>query len=171
MPIVRTSPYKSVQVRTSPYSLARTLCIAQCALPARGNALCFLENAQHMAHGGKPHFSPRVPPFRPVCCMEACGTQCGFFKLEALASSPPRAVRRRLSARWRHGAAAMWSAVGLAPSRASGRLAGHIAQSRYCGQGNTDEYGLIRTDTDLLRRRLRRASSTWRSVCHALRNF
>ena len=26
-------PYKSVQVRTSPYSLARTLCLAQCALP------------------------------------------------------------------------------------------------------------------------------------------
>ena len=27
-------PYKSVQVRTSPYSLARTLCPAQCAFPA-----------------------------------------------------------------------------------------------------------------------------------------
>ena len=34
VPLVRTSPYKSVQVRTSPYSLARTLCPAQCALPA-----------------------------------------------------------------------------------------------------------------------------------------
>ena len=97
--------------------LAPTLCIAQCALPARGNALCSLENAQHMEHGGKPYFSPRVPPFRPVCCRKACGTQCGFFKLEALAPSPPAVGR--LSARWRHGAAAMWSAVGLAPSRAS----------------------------------------------------
>ena len=53
-------PYKSVQVRTSPYSLAPTLCIAQCALPARGNTLYSLEKAMHMAHGGKPHFSPRV---------------------------------------------------------------------------------------------------------------
>ena len=58
-------PYKSVQVRTSPYSLAPTLCIAQCALPAGGNVLCFFLDAMHMAHGGKPYFSPRVPPFRP----------------------------------------------------------------------------------------------------------
>ena len=134
-------PYKSVQVRTSPYSLARALCPAQSALPAnrthspvlskfqsawhtgchrpftvfpvfavfmvsllppcalrnvpcqssggsrarqgdsrplrsgtfaaasqRECALLFL-NAMHMAHGGKPHFSPRVPPFRP-CVVE-----------------------------------------------------------------------------------------------------
>ena len=27
-------------------------------------------------------------------------------------------------------------------------LAGRIAQSRYCGHGNTDFYGLIRTFTD-----------------------
>ena len=47
--------------------------------------------------GGKPYFSPRVPPCRPACCMEACGTQCGFFKLEALAPSPPAVGR--LSAR------------------------------------------------------------------------
>ena len=24
----------------------------------------------------------------------------------------------------------------------------HIVQSRYCGQGNTDLYGLVRTNTD-----------------------
>ena len=37
----------------------------QCTLPTSGNELCFLENAKHMEHGGKPYFSPRVPPFRP----------------------------------------------------------------------------------------------------------
>ena len=55
----------SVQVRTSPYSLARTLCIAQCALPAAGNTLCFLVNAMHMEHGGNLTFPPVYPPFAP----------------------------------------------------------------------------------------------------------
>ena len=45
-------------------------------------------------------------------------------------------------------AAPKWSAVALTGSRASGRLAEHIAQCTGCGQGNTDLYGLVRTDTD-----------------------
>ena len=111
---------------TSPTFFVPTLCIAQCALPAGGNALCSLVDAMHMAHGGEPHFSPRVPPFRPCVVERPAARYAASLRLEALASSPPRAVRRRLSARWRHGAAAMWSAVGLAPSRASClRLARH----------------------------------------------
>ncbi|MBQ4336941.1 MAG: hypothetical protein IJC34_07095, partial [Lentisphaeria bacterium] len=46
---------------TSPTFFVRSIGIAQCALPARGNALCFFLDAMHMEHGGKPHFSPRVP--------------------------------------------------------------------------------------------------------------
>ena len=38
--------------------------------------------------------------------------------------------------------------VGLAGSQASGRLAEHFAQGTGCGQGNTDLYGLVRTDTE-----------------------
>ena len=49
-----------------------------------------------MAHGGNLTFPP-CTPFSPVCCIEACGTLCGFFKLEALAPSP--AAVGRLSAR------------------------------------------------------------------------
>ena len=94
---VRTSPYKSVQVRTSPYSLARTLCLAQCALPAKGNALCFFLKAMHMAHGGKPHFSPRVPPFRPCAVWRPAARNAASLRLEALAPSP--AAVGRLSAR------------------------------------------------------------------------
>ena len=62
-----------------------------------GMCFAFFGRHAHGARGGKPYFSPRVPPFRPACCMEACGTQCGFFKLEALAPSPPAVGR--LSAR------------------------------------------------------------------------
>ena len=38
-------------------------------------ALFFCESHAHGARG-KPYFSP-VTPFRPACCIEACGTQCG----------------------------------------------------------------------------------------------
>ena len=49
-----------------PVGFAPAMRLAQCALPAAGNTLCFLVNAMHMAHGGKPHFSPcPPPPFRP----------------------------------------------------------------------------------------------------------
>ena len=61
-------------------------------------ALFFCESHAHGARGETLLFPP-CPPLSPVCCRKACGTLCGFFKLEALASSPPRAVRRRLSAR------------------------------------------------------------------------
>ena len=73
-------PYSSVPVRTSPFYTAHTLCIAPCALPASGNALCSFVKAMHMEHGGNLTFPP-VPPFRPACCIEACGTQCGFFTI------------------------------------------------------------------------------------------
>ncbi len=96
---------------TSPTFFARSIGYAQCAMPARGNVRCSLENAMHMEHGRKPYFSPRVPPFRPVCCRKACGTQCGSLRLDALAPFPALREMGRLSARWRHGAAAMWSAV------------------------------------------------------------
>ena len=110
---VRTSPYKSV------FPCPHPVPCAMCFASQREYALLFFERYAHGARGETSLFPVSPSPFSPVCCKEACGTQCGFFKLEALASSPPRAVRRRLSARWRHGAAAMWSAVGLAPSRAS----------------------------------------------------
>ena len=62
--------------------------------------------------GGNLTFPPVGPSFAPVCCMEACGTQCTFFKLPR----SPRRLRQRggLNARCqRHRAAAMWSAVAL----------------------------------------------------------
>ena len=82
---------------TCPTFFARSIGYAQCAMPARGNVRCSLENAMHMEHGEKPYFSPRVPPFRPVCCRKACGTQCGSLRLDALAPSP--SAVGRLSAR------------------------------------------------------------------------
>ena len=136
-------PYKSVQVRTSPYSLARTLCPAQSALPANRthspvlskfqstwhtlhqvpivrpvrqvrpvrhslpavsalhNVLCqpvecTLFSGERYAHGarGETLLFPPCAPLSPVCCIEACGTQCGFFKLEALAPFPAGAGNR-----------------------------------------------------------------------------
>ena len=109
----------SIHSRVSPHPVH----CAKCFASQRECAMFFEERTAHGTRGETSLF-PRVPPFRPVCCRKACGTQCGFFKLEALAPSP--AAVGRLSARWRHGAAAMWSAVGLAPSRASClRLARH----------------------------------------------
>ena len=53
----------------------------------------------HMEHGGKPYFFPRVPPFRPVCCIEACGTQCGSLSYRARTVSRPGGKRYGLNAR------------------------------------------------------------------------
>ena len=92
-------PYKSVQVRTSPYSLARTLCIAQSALPARGNVRCSLENAQHMEHGGKPHFSPCSSPLSPRVLYRGLRHAMRLFKLPRSYRFPPRREAVRLSAR------------------------------------------------------------------------
>ena len=59
------------------YFSFRTLCSAQCALPAGGNVLCSLVNALHMEHGGETLLFPPCTPFSPVCCRKACGSQCG----------------------------------------------------------------------------------------------
>ena len=107
---VRIYPYFSVPIRIG---IAHSIGSAQCTLPASGNVLCFPENAPHLEHGGKPYFSPCSSPFSPVCCKMACGTQCG-----GCGTLPCG----RLSGLRRHGAAAMWSAVGLTPSRASGGM-------------------------------------------------
>ena len=51
------SPYKSYKSYGSHF-FALTLCIAQSAPPASGNALCFLGKAMHMEHGGNLTFPP-----------------------------------------------------------------------------------------------------------------
>ena len=89
---VRTSPYKSV------FPCPHPVHCAMCSASRREYALLFGERYAHGARGETSLFPVSPSPFSPVCCMEACGTQCGFFKLEALAPSPA-AVRRRLSAR------------------------------------------------------------------------
>ena len=70
-----------------------------------------LVKAMHMAHGGKPYFSPRVPPFRPCVVERPAARNADSLRLEALASSPPRAVRRRLSARCHSAAQNIFCAV------------------------------------------------------------
>ena len=50
-----------------------------------------------MVHGGKPHFSPRVPPFRPCVVERPAARNAASLRLEALAPSP--AAVGRLSAR------------------------------------------------------------------------
>ena len=80
-----------------------------CPASQRECALLFFERHAHGARGETSLFPP-CTPFSPVCCMEACGTQCGFFKLEALAPSPA-AVRRRLSARCHSAAQNIFCAV------------------------------------------------------------
>ena len=90
VPIVRTSPYKSVQVRIplpAPCALRKVLC------QPMGLRFAFFERYAHGARGETSLFPP-CPPFRPACCMEACGTQCSFFKLEALAPFPAGAGNR-----------------------------------------------------------------------------
>ena len=64
-----------------------------------------------MAHGGKPYFSPRVPPFRPACCMEACGTQCGSLSYRARTVSRPGGKRYGLNARCHSAAQNIFCAV------------------------------------------------------------
>ena len=56
-------------------------------------------SGERYAHGarGETLLFPPCAPLSPVCCRKACGTQCGFFKLEALAPLPPAVGR--LSAR------------------------------------------------------------------------
>ena len=44
-----------------------------------------------MEHGGETSLFPPWAPFSPVCCMEACGTRCTFFKLPR----SPRRLRQR----------------------------------------------------------------------------
>ena len=39
-----------------------------------------LVKAMHLEHGGKPYFSPRVPPFRP-CVIGWPAARNAFFKL------------------------------------------------------------------------------------------
>ena len=99
-----------------------------CSASQREYAMFFGELTAHGARGETLLFPP-CTPFSPVCCKEACGAQCGSLRSDALAPSP--SAVGRLSARWRHGAAAMWSAVGLAPSRASRLRLAPAWQARY----------------------------------------
>ena len=119
--------YRAYKAYKAYSGIARTLCIAQCALPAdspRSYVLSKFQSAWHtgchrpftvfpvfavfmvsllppcalrkvlcqpegmrfaffgryaLGARGETLLFPRVPPFRPVCGMEACGTQCGFF--------------------------------------------------------------------------------------------
>ena len=72
------SPYLSVLFRTHPYRHCSQYRL--CAMHTANRRECALFSGERTAHGarGKPYFSP-VTPFRPACCTEACGTQCGFF--------------------------------------------------------------------------------------------
>ena len=86
---VRISPYKSVQVRIplpAPCALRNVLC--------QPEGMCFAFFERH-AHGarGEPYFSPCSSPLRPVCCMEACGTQCGSLSYRARTVSRPGGKR------------------------------------------------------------------------------
>ena len=68
-PPAKEGPYKSVSVRIHPFSIAHSIGIAQCALPADGNALCSLEKALHLEHGENLTFPP-CSPLSPECCKE-----------------------------------------------------------------------------------------------------
>ena len=95
VPLLRTHPYTSVLIRTALLTVSALrnahsqpvgMCIAlgeRTALGARGETLLF----------------PPCTPFSPVCCKEACGTQCGSLRLDALAPFPARREAVRLSAR------------------------------------------------------------------------
>ena len=111
--------YKSYRSYKSYFS-AHSIGFAQCAM--------HMVKALHMEHGGKPHFSPREPPFRPGVIWRPAARDA-FLRLPR----SPRRLRQRggLNARWRHGAAAMWSAVGLTPSRASRLRSAPAWQARY----------------------------------------
>ena len=67
--LIRTSPYQSVLHSPHP---------VHCAMRSASQWECALLFGESHAHGarGNPYFSP-VTPFRPACCIEACGTQCG----------------------------------------------------------------------------------------------
>ena len=69
-----------------------------CFASRRECALLFGERYAHGARGETLLFPP-CTPFSPVCCIKACGTLCGFFKLEALAPFPAPREAVRLSAR------------------------------------------------------------------------
>ena len=82
----------SVQVRTSPYkSVFPCPHPVHCAMCSASRRECALFSGERHAHGarGETSLFPVSPsPLSPVCCIEACGTLCGFFKLEALAPFP-----------------------------------------------------------------------------------
>ena len=84
------TPYSSVPVRITLPALHSSVRSGggppPCALHnvlRQPEGMCYALGESH-AHGarGKPYFSP-VTPFRPACCTEACGTQCGFFTVRS----------------------------------------------------------------------------------------
>ena len=99
VPIVRTSPYKSIQVRISlpaPCALHNVLCqpsggsrarqgdsrpLRSGTFAAASRWECALFSGESHAHGarGETLLFPPCPPLSPMCCIEACGTLCGFF--------------------------------------------------------------------------------------------
>ena len=72
--------YKSYRTYKSYFS-ANSIGIALCAM--------HIEKAMHMVHGGKPHFSPHGPPFRP-CIIWGPAARNAFLRLprSALTASP-----------------------------------------------------------------------------------
>ena len=94
-----------------PVGFAPAMRLAQCALPAAGNTLCFLVNAMHMAHGGKPHFSPRVPPFRPCVVERPAARNAASLSYRARTVSRPSGKRYGLNARCHSAAQNIFCAV------------------------------------------------------------
>ena len=87
--------------RYSQYSwflCSHTVPCTMCPASQRECAMFFRERTAHGARG-ETSLSPRVPPFRPCVVKRPAARNAASLRLEALASSPPRAVRRRLSAR------------------------------------------------------------------------
>ena len=92
----------SVQVRTSPYkSVFPCPHPVHCAMCFASRWECALFSGERTAHGarGETSLFPPVPPFRPACCMEACGTQCGSLSYRARTVSRPGGKRYGLNAR------------------------------------------------------------------------
>ena len=68
-PPAKEGPYKSVSVRIHPFSIAHSIGIAQCAMPANGYMLCTWRKHSTWSMG-KTLLFPPCPPLSPVCCRE-----------------------------------------------------------------------------------------------------
>ena len=101
---VRTSPYKSV------FPCPHPVPCAKCFASQRECAMFFGECTAHGARGETSLFPP-CPPFRPVCYMEACGTQCGSLSYRARTVSRPGGKRYGLNARCHSAAQNIFCAV------------------------------------------------------------